>query len=99
LVGRFHEKEAVMTRQAFQLIREGQYAAEVLVELQDNGSDWGPTIGPDDIRKLDRVRIALREGDLARAGNEATVFRLVPLEAQMRPAAGLGECEQDGYDA
>jgi hypothetical protein len=97
LDGRFHEKEIAMTRQASQLVREGQYAAEVAIELLEDGGDWGPTIAPDDIRKLDRVRVALRQGNLAEAEKDARLFRLVPYEGDEISVAGFGENEQDGY--
>jgi hypothetical protein len=86
-----------MTRQASQLIREGQYAAEVLVDLQDDGGDWGPTIAPGDIQKLDRVRAALRAGNLKLAEREARLFRLVPYEGENNAALGFRDNEQDGY--
>ncbi|WP_105430650.1 hypothetical protein [Neorhizobium sp. T6_25] len=83
-----------MTRKAAQLIREGNYAAEVFIELQDDGGEWSPTIGINDIRKLDRVRSALRSGDLDLAEQDATVFRLVPHRAL---AQGFREDDQDGF--
>lgn len=84
-----------MTRQASQLIREGEYAAEVVVELRDDGGEWSPTVSPEDIRKLDRVRRALRDRDFERAEKDSRVFRLVPREVDY-PKIGFGENEQDG---
>ncbi len=84
-----------MTRQSSQLVREGEYAAEVIVELNDDGGEWSPTVGPEDIRRLDRVRRALRERDFERAEKDARVYRLVPREADY-PKSGFGESEQDG---
>ena len=58
-------------------IHEGQYAAEVEVMLHyDDEIDWSPTIGPDDIEKLDRVTRALRRGDVKAAAKEAKVYEL-----------------------
>lgn len=85
-----------MTRQASQLIREGEYAAEVVVELRDDGGEWSPTVSPEDIRKLDRVRRALRERDFEGAEKDARVFRLVPRDADYLKS-GFGENEQDGF--
>jgi hypothetical protein len=34
-----------------------------------------------DVLKLDRVRLALRRGDIDAAGREARVFRLLPVSA------------------
>ncbi|WP_052214299.1 hypothetical protein [Rhizobium sp.] len=84
-----------MTRRASQLIREGEYAAEVIVELHDDGGEWSPTVSPEDIRKLDRVRRALRDHDFERAEKDGRVYRLVPREADY-PKSGFGENEQDG---
>ena len=84
-----------MSRQASQLVREGEYAAEVIVDLGDDGGEWSPTVSPDDVRKLDRVRRALRDGDFDLAEKDARVFRLVPRDAEFR-TAGFGEDEQDG---
>jgi hypothetical protein len=44
-----------------------------------DGSGWEPTIDVEDVRKLERVRAALRAGDVAAASREAKVFELVPL--------------------
>jgi hypothetical protein len=85
-----------MTRQASQLIREGEYAAEVLVELHDDGGEWSPTVSPEDIRKLDRVRRALRDGNFELAEKDARIFRLVPREAG-HLEVGFGEEKQDGF--
>ena len=61
------------------LVREGRYVAEVDVEpIEDEGA-WSPYLSLDDVRKLDRVRSALRQGDTAGAAREARVFQLMPL--------------------
>lgn len=86
-----------MTRKASQLIREGQYAAEVTVDLHEDGGEWGPTIAPEDIRKLDRVRAALRSGDLTLAEKDARLFRLVPVNG-VHAAAGFSDNDQTGYE-
>jgi hypothetical protein len=88
-----------MSMQASQLIREGQYAAEVLIALHDDGGEWGLTVTPEDIQKLDRVRTALRAGDFKLAEQDAKVYRLVPYHADSRPAAGFGDNEQDGFQS
>ena len=61
------------------LVREGQYAAEVEVELIDDATGWAPYLSLDDARKLDDVREALRQGDLNQAKQVAQVFRLTPI--------------------
>jgi hypothetical protein len=78
--GRFHEPEgAVMTRETIKLIHEGRYAAEVPVELIDDDTGWSPYLSVANARKLDRVRKALREGDIAAAAVHGRVFELVPV--------------------
>jgi hypothetical protein len=54
-------------RRSTELIHEGKYAAEVVVELSYSDESWSPTMSIDDARKLERVRLALRCGDLAEA--------------------------------
>jgi hypothetical protein len=69
-------------RQAPELIREGKYAAEVMIELVDSEESWSPTMSLDDARKLDAVRLALRHGDIAEASKHSRVFELTPVVAK-----------------
>jgi len=62
-------------------VHEGKYAAEVQITLHYEGSGWDPTIDPEDIEKLERVRLALRRGDLAAAAKEAKIYELRPISA------------------
>ena len=62
------------------LVREGQYVAEVEVELIEEPEGWAPYLSLEDARKLDAVREALRNGDIERASQQARVFRLMPLD-------------------
>jgi hypothetical protein len=62
-------------------VHEGKYAADVEIVLHYDGSGWDPTIDATDVEKLGRVRIALRNGDLAAAANEAKVFELLRISA------------------
>lgn len=61
------------------LVHEGNYAAEVDVEILDTGDGWSPYLSLEDAQKLDDVREALREGDLSRATKLARVFSLTPV--------------------
>lgn len=64
-------------------IHEGRYAADVEITMHyDSEMDWSPTIGPDDIAKLDRVIRALKAGDIAAAAKDAKVFELLPLAGE-----------------
>ena len=61
------------------LVHEGEYAAEVDIELVDTGEGWTPYLSLEDAEKLDDVREALRVGDINRASELAKVYRLTPV--------------------
>ena len=61
------------------LVHEGNYVAEVDVEIIDTGEGWSPYLSLEDAQKLDDVRESLREGDLQRATKFARVFSLTPV--------------------
>ncbi len=71
-----------MTRKTKELIHEGKYAAEVPVELIEDDTAWSPYLSPDDVRKLEAVRLALRRGDIAEAAKHGRVFELTPVTAK-----------------
>lgn len=66
-------------RQHKKLVHEGQYVAEVEIELIDTEEGWSPYLSLDDALKLDDVRDALRRGDLLTADRLARVFSLTPI--------------------
>jgi hypothetical protein len=68
-------------RQQIKLVREGEYLAEVEVELIDTGEGWSPYLSREDAQRLDDVREALRRGDITAAGKHSRVFRLTPVTA------------------
>ncbi|MBI4603113.1 MAG: hypothetical protein HY721_14235 [Planctomycetes bacterium] len=70
-----------MTKKQTKIIHEGQFAAEVEVELIESDDPWAPYLSLEDAAKLDGVRQALRQGDLARALKLARVYRLMPITA------------------
>jgi hypothetical protein len=70
------------TRKKNKFIHEGKYAAEVPVELIEDDTAWSPYLSPDDARKLDAVRLALRRGDIAEATKYGRVFALTPISAK-----------------
>jgi len=70
-----------MNRRAFRFVHTDKYAAEVEVELIPDDDAWGPYLSKEDALKLDRVRSALKRGDIAAASREARVFQLMPLSA------------------
>lgn len=67
-------------RKDSKLIHEGQYVAEVDIELIDTDEGWSPYLSLEDAQKLDDVREALRRGDLRAAAKNARVFSLTPVE-------------------
>lgn len=71
-----------MSRKHTQLIHEGRYAAEVEYSYDKDDSPWGPTVREEDVQKADRVRLALRRGDVQAAAKEAKVFELLPLAGE-----------------
>jgi hypothetical protein len=82
MVVRFYATKDAMMRETVKLIHEGRYAAEVPVERIEDDTAWSPYLSPDDARKLDAVRLALRRGDVAEAAKHARVFELTPVTAK-----------------
>ena len=66
-------------RRQTKLVREGEYVAEVEIEVIDTGEGWSPYVSLADAQRLDDVREALRRGDIAAAGKRSRVFRLTPV--------------------
>jgi hypothetical protein len=66
-------------RQHTKLVHEGQYIAEVDVELIDMDKGWSPYLSLDDAYKLDDIRDALRRGDVKSAARLARIFTLTPV--------------------
>ncbi len=63
-------------------VHEGQYAAEISYEESDEDASFGPTVRKEDAFKLDRVRSALRRGDVAEAAKDARVFEMMLLAGE-----------------
>jgi hypothetical protein len=70
------------TKRQTKFVREGRYAAEVDVDLIEEGNGWSPYLSLGDARKLDEVREALRRGDVEAASRLARVFNLTPVSAR-----------------
>jgi hypothetical protein len=70
------------TKKTIKHIHVGKYAANVEITHHYDGSGWEPAIDAEDVHKLERVRAALRAGDLEAAAKEAKVFELLPLAGQ-----------------
>jgi hypothetical protein len=61
------------------LIHEGDYVAEVDVNLVESDEGWSPYLSLEDAYKLDDVREALRRGDIGLALKNSKVFTLIPV--------------------
>lgn len=61
------------------LVHEGNYVAEVDVELIDTDEGWTPYLSLKDAQKIDNVRKSLRNGDIKRATQLSKVFTLTPV--------------------
>lgn len=66
-------------RSRVKYIHEGEYVAEVDVELLETDEEWTPYLSLQDAYKLDDVRDALRRGDLKAASRQARVFTMQPI--------------------
>ena len=66
-------------RRQTKLVHEGEYVAEVEVELLESAEGWAPYLSLGEAQKLVEVREALRRGDLTTASKLARVFRLTPV--------------------
>jgi hypothetical protein len=79
-MGRGLYKESKMTkRKMTKLIRVGEYAAEVTIEMIYADDKWSPYLSLEDAMKLDDVREALQKKDFKRAQELARVYALSPL--------------------
>lgn len=66
-------------RHRTKLVHEGQYIAEVDVELLETEDEWSPYLSLEDAYKLDDVREALRRGNIKAASRYGKVFTLTPV--------------------
>jgi len=67
------------TKTQTKLIRQGDYLAEVAVTLTYTDHDWSPYLSLPEAEKLDHLRRALQQGDLATATTMARVYHLTPV--------------------
>ena len=61
------------------LVHEGDFIAEVNVDLIDTGEGWSPYLSIEDAYKLDAVRDALKKGDIETASKFSRVFKMTPV--------------------
>ena len=58
------------------IVHEGDYVAQVEVELIYSDEGWSPYLSLEDAYKLDDVREALKQGDLAAASKLGRIYKL-----------------------
>ena len=75
----FPEEKEMKSRRKKKLVHEGQYVAEVEVEVIDSDSGWSPYLSLEDAYRLDEVREALSRGDIRGASRLARVYSLTPV--------------------
>jgi hypothetical protein len=75
----FHIEATMRTKRRTKLIHEGNYVAEIDVELIETDDEWSPYLSLEETGKLDDVREALRRGDLKKAARYGRVYTLTPL--------------------
>jgi hypothetical protein len=66
-------------RKKLKYVHEGQYVAEVDVELLEDETGWSPYLSLEDAYKLDDVRDALRRRDLQSAAKYGRIYELRPV--------------------
>ena len=69
-----------MARRRKKYIHEGNFVAEVEVDLIESNTGWSPYLSLEDAYKLDEIREALRHEDLSRASRLARIYVLTPVE-------------------
>jgi len=67
------------TRHYTKMVHEGEFVAEVDVELIYTDEGWSPYLSLEDASMLDDVREALRHGDVRSAAKLARVYTLTPV--------------------
>ncbi len=68
-------------RKKTKYIHEGNYVAEVDVELIEDESSWSPYLNIEDAHRLDDIRDALRRGDLDSAGTYGRIYEMRPVNS------------------
>jgi hypothetical protein len=66
-------------RKKLKYVHEGHYVAEVEVVLVEEDAGWSPYLSVEDAGKLDKVRAALRQGDLKSAAKYGKIYELQPV--------------------
>jgi hypothetical protein len=75
----FLEEKKMNTRRYTKLVHEAEFVAEVDVNLVYSDEGWSPYLSLEDAYKLDDIREALRQGDVASASKLGKVYTLTPV--------------------
>ena len=67
------------SKQKTKYVHEGRYVAKVEVRIIEDATSWSPYLSLEDANRLDRVRAALRVGNLKAAASLGRVYTLVPV--------------------
>ena len=67
------------TRQYTKMVHEGEFVAEVDVELIYTDEGWSTYLSLEDAYRLDDVREALRQGEVKSAAKLARIYKLTPV--------------------
>ncbi|MFN2161947.1 MAG: hypothetical protein ACK2UN_07745 [Candidatus Promineifilaceae bacterium] len=76
---RLHDEKVMTTRKKVKYVHEGEYVAEVDVDVITTDDGWSPYLSVQDAYKLDDVRDALRRSDIAAASRIARVYIKQPV--------------------
>jgi hypothetical protein len=73
----------MMKENRLELIRVGNHAVEVPVEvlIEEGDGGWSPYFSLDTAKTLEAARLALHRGDLAGAAKYGRLFELLPISA------------------
>jgi hypothetical protein len=77
--GLFAKAVVMRRRKKVKYVHEGRYVAEVDVELLEEEGEWSPYLSIEDAYRLDEVRDALRQGDVALASKYGRIYELRPV--------------------
>jgi hypothetical protein len=74
-----YEEVKVKKLHRTKLIHEGQYIAEVDVELIETEDEWSPCLSVEDAYKMDDVRELLIQGNIKSASQLSKVYTMIPV--------------------
>lgn len=72
----FPKEKEMSTRHYTKIVHEGNYVAQVDVELIYSDEGWSPYLSLEDTYRLDDVREALKRGDLKAASKLGRIYKL-----------------------